>query len=259
MENFKGKKICITGRNGFIGSALSERLLKEGAILVPSIVKELDYLFLFGSPASNILFDENLDWCVSETLNSFLNAIRFCKDNRIKFIYPSSATVHTKNTSYARCKAALEEIQMAYGIPSLGLRIYTAYGPGEKHKDYYASPVYQFAKSMALGNPPVVYGDGKQSRDFIYIDDVIDAVITLSIKCKEPQVDIGTGKSTNFIEMVKTLNKFPGKPFEPIFVPKPKTYIQETPCDPTVMLKYCEPPKWTLEKGIGEIWKSLTK
>jgi UDP-glucose 4-epimerase len=257
MQNFQGKKVCVTGRNGFIGQVLTKRLQKEGSIIVPSITKELDYLFLFGSPASNILFDENLDWCMSETINSFLNAIKFCRDNKIKLIYPSSSTIHTKNTSYARCKAVLEEIQMAYKVDSLGLRIYSAYGPQEKHKEYYASPIYQFTKTMLQGFPAKVYGDGTQTRDFIYIDDVVDAIITLSLNCKEPQVDIGTGKNTTFNEMISIINKFMVKPIEPIYTEKPSTYIQETPCDPTVMLKYCEKPKWTLEKGVEEICKSL--
>lgn len=244
---FDFKKIGITGINGFIGSALAKRLKELGVKVYSYPRPDLDYLFLFGSPSSNIIFDENIDYCFEETINGFLNAIQFCRNNNIKLIYPSSATVYNKNTSYAHCKAILEEIHLAYGGNILGLRIFAGYGVGEKHKGEYASIVYQFCKQMKKGNRPIIYGDGKQTRDFIYIDDIVENI--LESVDKRGIIDIGTGVNHSFLEVVEIINKQLGKNITPIFATKPKEYVQETVCKNPCSYKY------SLEDGIKEILK----
>src|SRR3989304_1360929 len=125
-------KIGITGRNGFIGSALALELKDCQIYSYPR--PDLDILFHFGSPSSDFIFKQNMDYCFSETIDSFLEMVRFCRDNKIKLVYPSSATVYNKATPYARGKSCLEEIHQAYGGDILGLRIFAGYGPGEEHK-----------------------------------------------------------------------------------------------------------------------------
>jgi len=249
-------KVGITGINGFLGSALAERFGKIAEVY-PYPRPDLDYLFLFGSPSSNIVFDQNIDYCFEETINSFLNAIQFCRDHGIKLIYPSSATVYNKNTTYARCKAALEEIHLAYGGDVLGLRIFAGYGPGEGHKGEYASIVYQFCRQMKHNKRPVIFGNGKQTRDFVYIDDIAYNILLAVSEKKTGIIDIGTGINTSFNLVVKTINKVLNatkvakEMIEPVYVNKPKHYISETPCQ--------NPSKCyvSLEQGIKKILKTV--
>lgn len=223
-------KASITGIHGFIGSALNKRLLEMGWKTYSYIRPDVDYVFLFGSPSSNILFDRNLDKCMSDTINSFLDAVRFCRDHRIKLVYPSSATVHNKNTNYARCKSILEEIHLAYDSLALGLRIYAGYGVGEGHKGDYASIVYQFCKEMKQGKSPVIFGNGSQSRDFIYIDDIIDRIIFYVQHGIYGIQEVGTGVDTSFNRIVDLINLELKKNIKPIYVDKPIQYVEETTC-----------------------------
>jgi len=234
------------GRNGFLGSEIAKRLNHFDTI--PN--RFSNRIFFFGSPSSVILFNKNIDYCFRETINSFLEVCSLAKQNNIYIVYPSSATVNNKNNSYARCKAALEEIAQGYGIKSLGLRISASYGPGEEHKGEYASIVYQWCKDMKQGKQPVIWGDGTQTRDFIYIDDVIDNIIDLADKRTEGIYEIGTGINTSLNEVVAIINKVLGTDIKPKYIPKPDSYIQETP----VKAVNC---KVSLEEGIKLIINSL--
>ena len=217
-------RIGITGSSGFIGSAISSHFPNYSRY--PR--KDLDILFHFASPSSEIIFKENMDYCFRETINSFLEMVSFCKTNHIKLIYPSSATVYNKVSAYGRCKACCEEIHQAYGGDILGLRIFAGYGPEEKHKEGYSSIVYEFCKKMKNGERPVIWGDGTQTRDFVFIDDIVKTI--MSNIDSVGFIDIGTGVNTSFNEVVATINKVLGTSIEPIYVEKPVNYISDTPC-----------------------------
>lgn len=237
---------CLLGRNGFIGSEIAKRLRHFET--TPN--KNSHRIFFFGSPSSVILFNKNIDYCFRETINSFLEVCSLARQNNAYLIYPSSATVNNKNNSYARCKAALEEIAQGYGIKSLGLRISASYGAGEGHKGEYASIVYQWCKQMKQGKQPIIWGDGTQTRDFIYIDDVIDNIMELVDSQKEGIYEIGTGINTSLNEVVATINKVLGTDIKPKYIPKPDSYIQETPVKAV-------PCKVSLEEGIRRIINTL--
>lgn len=231
----------ITGEEGFIGSALKRELTNMGI--------DGDYFFFFGSPSSQILFNENTG-CIRETIESFLDVCDYCKRHRLKLIFPSSATVYDNNNSYSRTKSALEDIVEAYGIDYLALRIFAGYGPGEGHKKDYASIIYQWCRDMKKNISPVVYGDGQQSRDFVYINDIVYGIID-NID-KKGVIDIGTGLSTNFNEVIRVINKVLHKDIKPTYISRPVKYIDETICmNP---LKAFTP----LEQGIKYICESLT-
>lgn len=203
-------------------------------------------VYFFNSPSSIVLFDKELEYCMRETINDFLNVLDYCKKHNTYLIYPSSATVYNKNTSYAKCKAALEEIVSAYPVKSLGLRIAAGYGPGEAHKGEHASVVYQWTKSMIEGNEPLIFGDGTQTRDFIYEDDIAATIRDFALSNATGIMDIGTGVNTSFNEVVATINNVLNKDIKPIYVGKPKNYVEETKVK-AVHTNY------TLEDGIRRI------
>lgn len=207
----------ILGQDGFLGKALSKQNLADG-------------IYYFDSPSSNILFDENLEWCVRKTVGGFIDLLDRVKKTGEYLVYPSSATVYNKNTHYAKTKSILEELVDIYGLQdqTLGLRIAAGYGPGEKHKGRFASVVYQWCHQMMNGERPVIYGDGTQTRDFIFEDDIADAIAKFSKEGRTGIVDIGTGVNTTFNEVVQTINYVLGKNIQPIYVEKPKNYVPET-------------------------------
>ncbi len=263
--DYKDKKCLVTGHRGFIGKALCLALEERGADICTFDgdvrleqdflhLERQDYFFHFGSPSSQVLFKRNPAYCVDATISGFLNASYFCRENGIKLIYPSTGLLaQDRYNEYARCKKVLEDIHLGSGLDALGLRIYAGYGDGEGHKRDYASPVYLFAKSIENGCPPVIYGDGTQSRDFIHISDLVDTILLLSEDCNEPIVQIGSGISTSFNEIVEIANRTLGTDIEPIYIPRPNEYYDTTCADTSMMRRfYCE-PKIYIESGISKI------
>lgn len=251
----------------------------KGDVRDPAIFKKLpkkkyQYLFHFAAPSSTVLFDENLVESIDITVGGFLNTIQFAAKNNIRYIYPSTGSLyngvkppHTekavlnpdKQNEYAKTKIAIEYLANIYRpvVNSIGFRILAGYGPGEMHKERFQGVVYGFCREMYQGKSPVVWGNGSQRRDFIYIDDIVDIVLTLSINCKEPIVNVGTGQDISFKEVIAIINKHLKKPIVPLYAPKPKIYLERTTADTTLLRKYYKKQFAPIEKGIKEILKSF--
>jgi len=228
----------ILGADGFDGQALAKRNLPPG-------------IYYFDSPSSNILFDENLDWCVRKTVINFMDILARVKQTGEYLVFPSSATVYNKNTTYARTKVVLEELATIYGVPALCLRITAGYGPGEAHKGRYASVVYQWCQQMKQGIRPVIYGDGNQTRDFIFEDDIADQIERLANEHATGVFDIGSGINTSFNVVVERINRALGTKIKPIYKELPKNYVPNTAVVPTFQ------PKVSLQEGIERILGGL--
>jgi UDP-glucose 4-epimerase len=156
---------------------------------------DLDFIFHFGAPSSVILFNKDLEGMFCKTVSGFLNVMEVAVKTKCrKVVYPSSGSVYGEVPPpqsedavpkpvnlYGIAKLTCERIADYYsrsrGIKSVGLRIFAGYGPSEDHKGDIASPVTIFLKSILKGENPIVFGDGTQSRDFVYIDDVVEAIV----------------------------------------------------------------------------------
>lgn len=272
--NYKNKRVAITGSNGFIGYALTEALTDAGAYLdvidgdvrnpetFNCLTYEHDYLFHFADPSSQILFKRQPLYAAEVTLTGFIHAATACRKNGIKLIYPSTGLLsQSKENEYARCKKVCEEIHLGEGLDALGIRIFATYGPGEGHKRDYASVPYLFARDMYNGKAPVVWGDGSQARDLIYIDDTVEGILTLAETANEPIIDLGNGYSVTFAEVLDELKsafklrsnkKIP----DPVYIDRPAGYVDDTCADTTIMSKYFQ-TKVGLVKGIDQTAASI--
>ncbi|HEX7248655.1 MAG TPA: NAD-dependent epimerase/dehydratase family protein, partial [Actinomycetota bacterium] len=72
-------------------------------------------------------------------------------------------------------------IGLSYGVPTVALRYFNVYGPGQDPESEYAAVVPRFAVACLTGARPEVHGDGEQSRDFTYIDDVVEANLRAAV------------------------------------------------------------------------------
>lgn len=241
----KMKSCVITGSNGFLGGALKKRLEELGWEVYETMRPDVDYVFLFGSPSSDHWFKYALSYSLRETIENFINAVDFCKEHNIKLVYPTSGVVGEGNTSYARCKQIIDILASIYSKNLLGFRIYAGYGVGEGHKGDYASIVYQFSKLMKAGQTPVIWGSGEQTRDFIYIDDIIDNIIRF--KDEKGVIELGTGQSCSLNHVVELINKELGTNITPKHIEKPTAYIENSVCK-----NPCE-YKVSLKEGIRKI------
>ncbi|PKP58673.1 hypothetical protein CVT91_08120 [Candidatus Atribacteria bacterium HGW-Atribacteria-1] len=231
------------------------------------IDKNISYVFHFGAPSSIILFNKDPNLRVHETICGFLNIMGWVKEIGIdKLVYPSSGSVYgnvpppqSENISpkpvnlYGICKLTTEHIAKNYSdyVPSVGLRIFAGYGPGEEHKGDYASVVTLFLESIIKGESPIIYGDGTQGRDFVYIDNVIDAIVASAEKnIKDEVINVGSGKRYSFNDIINIINHKLNKNIKPKYVNRPINYLENTLADITKMKKMLDIFPMDLEEGI---------
>ena len=156
-----------------------------------------------------------------------LNLLEGCLKSKVKkFIYASSSAVYgdpeylpineshpTKPLSpYGVSKLAAEHycqvIHRLYGIQTVILRYFNVYGPRQS-KAPYSGAISQFIEQLKQKKIPVIFGDGTQTRDFVYVDDVVDATLSV-LDCKEcagNAINIGSGRATSIKELCNILLK----------------------------------------------------
>lgn len=139
---------------------------------------------------------------------------------------PSLPSVETDATCccspYAASKLAGEALCQAFsrtGGPSAAcLRFFNVYGPGQDPKSAYAAVISAFAAALREGRTPVIYGDGEQSRDFIFVGDVVRANLLAAASESDLRGDVfnvGTGSRTNLLTLLSTMAALAGLPGAP--------------------------------------------
>lgn len=127
----------------------------------------------------------------------------------------------------------LELYRRMYMFNSVSLRFGNVYGPRQNPKGE-SGAVAIFSELLKAGQRPTVFGDGKQTRDFVYIKDVIDAVLTASRTDVEGAINIGTGIETSLLELLEGLaGQGPnGNGFDPVFADKKPGEVKRIAIDP---------------------------
>lgn len=226
-----------SGREQNLIGVLSDKrlVLVKGDILDSAIVSKLvvdcDVIFHLAAMVSNVKSFENPVLVntvnVEGTINLLENARK--KDLR-RFIFASSCGVYGEARSvpikedatlapcspYAASKASAEQYAFAfhrtYGLEVVALRYTNVYGPRQSVSPY-SGVITQFAEHLLNDQPPVIFGDGKQTRDFVYSTDVADATLKAALSAKAPgmAINVGTGLATSVIELAKLMAKTAGK------------------------------------------------
>jgi lipopolysaccharide/colanic/teichoic acid biosynthesis glycosyltransferase/nucleoside-diphosphate-sugar epimerase len=153
-------------------------------------------------------------------------------------------------SSYGATKLAIENFLRAYGkfnqIPVTILRYATIYGPGEL--GHRAIP--NFINSIANGQPPVIYGNGSDIKDYVYIDDVARATTRAIATRPEKVLNIGSGRGYSTLEIAQQVMRLYSVEMKPSFLPNDKQNI-DLICDILAAreaLSYS--PQTTLEDGL---------
>ncbi|MCX6789500.1 MAG: SDR family NAD(P)-dependent oxidoreductase [Candidatus Gribaldobacteria bacterium] len=106
----------------------------------------------------------------------------------------------------------VEAYWQKYQLPSVALRFFNVYGPRQESSDY-GFVMGIFIKRALAGEPPIIFGDGSQTRDFVYVDDNIEACILAwqSEKANGQTINIGTGKPTTILDLAEAVIEATGK------------------------------------------------
>ena len=164
---------------------------------------------------------------VTGTLNTFLAA----RDQGVpRVVFASSCAIYGDSevlpkvedmpdlclSPYAAHKATGEQyarlFYSLYGLKTFCLRYFNVYGPRQDPKSDYAAAIPRFIQRMLAAEPPILFGDGQQTRDFIYVGDIVQAnLAALKAEAGFGEVfNIGTGKSRSLNELVSSLNQILG-------------------------------------------------
>lgn len=204
-----------------------------------------------------------------------LNMLEASRQNKVKkFVYASSSSVYGDEATlpkkegregnllspYALTKATNEEYAKLYtklyGLDTYGLRYFNVFGRRQNPDGAYAAVLPKFIKQLLNDEQPTINGDGKQSRDFTYIENVIEANLKA---CAAPSevagnaFNVAYGGREYLIDVYYSLTKALGKDIEPIFGPDRVGDIKHSNADISKaknMLGYT--PDYSFEKGIEE-------
>jgi UDP-glucose 4-epimerase len=209
--------------------------------IVRGSMNDIDYVFHQGAlPSVHRSIHDPIttnDVNILGTLN-VLEAARECGVRRV--VYASSSSVYGNSSAlpktedmkieplspYALSKYTAERycqiFHDVYGLETVCLRYFNVFGPDQDPDSPYSAVIVKFAKQMAAGTVPTVYGDGTQSRDFTYISNIVDANI---LACHSPKsvgnvYNIACGERFSLLDLVRELNVILGTHYTPIFSKK---------------------------------------
>ncbi len=242
-ENLSAVRDQIEVVEGDIRDPLAVRRAVEGAEVVAHLAAVVSVEWSLRNP------QETMDVNAQGTLH-LLEAARQAGVSR--FLFASSAAVYGDHSElplredlplrplspYAASKVAGEALchayQAAYGLPTVILRFFNIYGPRQDPHSPYSGVISIFVARMRHGLPPIVYGDGLQTRDFVYVGDVVAALIRAGKQdgAAGAVVNIARGEETGVLRLVTLLNQVLGTALEPEFAPPRAGEIRRSAGDP---------------------------
>jgi UDP-glucose 4-epimerase len=200
-----------------------DAVIHQGAL--PSVPKSID------NPAATH------QHCVNATLNLLIAA----RDMKIKrFVYAASSSAYGDTPTlpkietmkenplspYAVAKLVGEHycsvFYKVFGLETISLRYFNVFGPYQDPKSQYAAAIPAFVTSILKDKSPVIYGDGEQTRDFTYIDNVVEANL-LAARAKKTEgqvVNIACAEFVTINQIIEMINQIVGKNVKPVYVPQ---------------------------------------
>lgn len=145
-----------------------------------------------------------------------------------------------------------------YGLENVSVRYFNVFGPRQDPSSQYSGVLSRFMLAALEGKQPVIYGDGQQSRDFTYIENVVDETLRA---CEAPEAsgrvfNGGTGARITLNEVVKLLEKVSGRSIKAVYDPPRNGDIRDSQADislASTVLGY--QPKVQFEEGLRRTWE----
>jgi UDP-glucose 4-epimerase len=210
------------------------------------------------------------------TIN-LLEAARLAKARRFIFAASSSAYGDTEElpkhesmtpnplSPYAAGKLAGEHYVRVYArtmrLDGVSLRYFNVFGPRQDPSSPYSGVISLFARAMLEGKRPVIFGDGRQTRDFTYVDNVVQANLK-AMACLKPlegqPLNIGSARRIKLLDLVAAINKELGTAIEPEFRPERAGDVRDSQADlgrAFIHLDYR--PSVSFEEGLKRTLESL--
>ena len=203
-------------------------------------------------------------------VNGTENIFKIAKEFGIKVVYASSSSVYGDTSilpttesdekrpinPYAKTKLEKDKLAEQYaknGLKVIGLRYFNVFGPRQSKE--YAGVIKLFLERIQQGLPPLVNGDGLQIRDFVYVDDVVNAnILSMESDIDFEFFNIGTGTTISILDLANIIIKFSGLKIKPIHRPALSGDVRATQADITKVKTML---KWRPTTSIQDWLKSV--
>jgi len=266
-----------TGKMENIEHLLKEETLEfiQGSITDLSLLRKLfqgvDYVFHQAAISSVARSIENPQVTHEVNVTGTLNVLLAARDNGVrKVIYASSSSVYgdtpilPKNedmipnpqSPYAVTKLVGESyccvFQEVYGLPAVCLRYFNVYGSRQDPYSQYAAVIPRFIERVSEKSPPIIFGDGEQTRDFTFIKDVVEANILAAESNATGIFNIGRSESISINQLAVLIIKLMGNNIEPIHAEPRRGDIRDSLADISKAKSFGYNPRYSLEEGLRE-------
>ncbi|OPY48006.1 MAG: ADP-L-glycero-D-mannoheptose-6-epimerase [Methanosaeta sp. PtaU1.Bin028] len=238
---------------------------------LPSMDLHPDRIYHLGIPSSSPMYKKD-PYLVGQAINGFVAVLELARKCNARLVYASSSSLYSglqpphredmpiKVTDfYTEARLAMERLAELYkrlfDVNSVGLRFFSVYGPKERAKEKYANMITQFLWDIVANRSPVIYGDGTQTRDFIYVKDVVSAMTKAMNSEYNGILNVGTGEAHSFNQAVDLISQRFGLEVKPSYVDNPiKNYVQHTLSDNSMAESAIGfKAQYTLEMGIDSM------
>lgn len=253
-----------TGRHTNIAHLKDDIELFEGNILDPAILNEavagiqviLHQAALSSVPRSHVRPIESNDANIRGTLDIYMAAH---KHEVYRVVVASSSSVYgdvpalpqkesypvSPKSIYAATKANNEHygkvFSEVFGLSVVCLRYFNVFGPRQNPRSEYAAVIPKFIQYMLADKQPTINGDGKQSRDFSYVENIVNANILAATEVELPRYfvcNIACGERHNLLALVNNINTTLGKNISPLFRDERPGDMKHTEADISIAQKY---------------------
>lgn len=233
-------------------------LIKENLndVDLDSALDGIDYVFHLAAMASVPLSVEKPVECNLINVNATIKLLNACVKNDVKkIVFSSSSAVYGENrnmplketelpmpsspyaASKACCELYLKSFYESYGLNYTALRYFNVFGPNQDKNSQYAAVIPNFISAILENEQPVIYGDGEQTRDFVFVKDIAKANINASESDYNGVVNVACGKRITINELYSIVKKTLGTDIDAKYLPERLGDIKHSQADISNMEK----------------------
>ena len=191
---------------------------------VDAAVREADYVVHLAAFTSVPESFERFDDCYHTNVQGTFNILEACREHRVnKLVFASSSAVYAAEPDQPRTEKdcpdpispyavsklegehLLEAFRQQHGLSSVALRFFNVYGARQAADSAYAAAIPIFTERGLRGQPLTLYGDGQQTRDFVYVADVAGAIFRAATTPANGVYNVGTGQPISVVALADTL------------------------------------------------------
>lgn len=242
---------------------------------------KFDYIFFLAAVASVADSVERPLETHAVNQEAVLDTLEFIHHNQLplkRFLFTSSAAVYgnlpdmpkSENTRcqpltpYAVDKYAAERFTIdyegLYGVPTVAVRFFNVFGPNQNPASPYSGVLSIITDKLKNNETFNLYGDGSQTRDFVYVADVVKALRLVATKTPKATVyNVAQGGETSLLDLIKMYEKVSGRKLKIKYMPARNGDITKSIADISKIKSIGFKPDWSLERGLKAYWEYETR